>query len=353
MIKKFRFLLIAALAALPLASAQDLTGAGASFPFPLYSTMFDAYNQETGIQVNYQSIGSGGGQRQLLEQTIDFGGSDAPMTDEALAGAPASEVLGGPNPILHIPAALAAVVPTYNLPGIDQPVRFSGEVLASIYLGEITEWDDERLVELNPDIELPSLPISATYRSDGSGTTSIFVDYLAKVSDRWAEEVSTGPQTSISWPTGFGARGNEGVSGLVSQIPGSLGYVSHEYAVANDLGVGTMLNASGNFVEPTLEAVALAADVDLPEDMRATFTNTDNPDGYPIAGFTWVLVYQDQEYGGRSKEQAQLTVDTIRWMITEGQRFNNDLNYAEVVGGAQEGGLRLLDSITYGGEELD
>lgn len=353
----FASLIVAAFAFVSGAVAQDLTGAGATFPFPLYSTMFDAYNQEFGLEVNYQSIGSGGGQRQMLEQTVDFGGSDAPMSDESMAQAPASEHYGGPNPILHIPAALAAVVPTYNwepvAPNPDTPVRFSGEVLADIYLGNITQWNDPALVELNPGIELPDLAISVAHRSDGSGTTSIWVDYLAKVSEQWAEEVSTGSQTSVSWPVGFGGKGNEGVAGLVSQIPGTLGYVSLEYAVANDLGVGTVQNSSGNFIEPTLEAVASAADVELPEDMRATFTNTDNPDGFPIAGFTWILLYQDQDYAGRSMEQAQRTVDLVRWMITDGQEFNEGLNYARVVGAAQEGGLRLLDSVTYGGEDLN
>src|SRR5690606_36345401 len=223
----------------------------------------------------------------MLEQTVDFGGSDSPMTDEALAGAPSSAALGGPNPILHIPAALAAVVPTYNFeplaPNPDAPLRFSGEVLADIFLGNITNWSDPRLAELNPDVDLPDLEITVAHRSDGSGTTSIFVDYLAKVSEQWARDVSEGPQTSVAWPVGFGGRGNEGVSGLVSQIPGSIGYVAHEYAVANGLGIGVMQNASGNFVEPTLESVAAAADVELPADMRATFTNTDNPEGYPIA----------------------------------------------------------------------
>lgn len=338
-------------------SAQELTGAGASFPYPLYSTMFDAYDQEFDIEVNYGSIGSGGGQRQMLEQTVDFGGSDAPMSDESMSAAPESSVAGGPNPVLHVPAALAAVVPTYNFEPLrenpEEPLRFSGEVLADIYLGNVTTWNDPALQELNPGADLPDLEISVAHRSDGSGTTSIFVDYLAKVSDEWAAEVSTGTQTSVSWPVGFGGRGNEGVAGLVSQIPGSIGYVSHEYAVANDLGVGTVRNSSGNFIEPSLEAVATAADVELPDDMRATFTNTDNPDGFPIAGFTWVLVYQDQDYGGRSQERAQQTVDLIRWMITDGQRFHNDLNYAEVVGAARDGGLRLLDSITYGGDDLD
>lgn len=355
--KKLIVSVVAGLTLFSAAVAQDLTGAGATFPFPLYSKMFNEYEKLTGLQVNYQSIGSGGGQRQMLEQTVDFGGSDAPMTDESLAQAPASSAYGGPNPILHIPAALAAVVPTYNFeplsPNPAEPLRFSGAVLADIFLGNITNWSDPRLQALNPDIALPELEITVVHRSDGSGTTSIFVDYLAKVSEQWAREVSSGSQTSVSWPVGNGGKGNEGVAGLVSQIPGAIGYVSLEYAVANGLGVGIVQNSSGNFVDPTLDAVAAAADVELPEDMRATFTNTDNPEGWPIAGFTWILVYQDQNYKGRSMEQAQRTVDLIRWMITDGQQYNNALNYAQVLGAARDGGLRLLDTITYGGEALE
>lgn len=344
------------LAAAP-ALAQDLTGAGASFPFPLYSTMFAEYDDVTGLQVNYQSIGSGGGQRQILEQTVDFGGSDAPMTDESMAEAPSSDAYDGPNPILHVPATLAAVVPSYNFEPIAEnpaePLVLSPDVLADIFLGQITSWQDPRITELNEGVELPDLAISVAHRSDGSGTTSIFVDYLGKVSETWASEVSTGPQTAVDWPAGFGGNGNEGVAGLISQIPGTLGYVSLEYAVENELGVASMINASGNVVAPTLDAVALAADVELPEDMRATFTNTDNPDGWPISGFSWVLVYQDQDYAGRSQEQAQRTVDLIAWMITEGQAFANDLNYAEIRGAAQDGGFDLLAKITYGDEPLE
>lgn len=339
------------------ALAQDMTGAGASFPFPLYSTMFDAYADATGIEVNYQSIGSGGGQRQMIEQTVDFGGSDAPMSDASMSDAPVSDALGGSNPILHVPATLAAVVPSYNFEPVAEnpaePIVFSPDVLADVFLGTITHWQDPRIVELNPDVALPDLDITVAHRSDGSGTTSIFVDYLGKVSERWAEEVSTGPQTSVDWPTGFGGNGNEGVAGLIEQIPGSLGYVSLEYAAQNDLGVASMINAAGNEVRPSLDAVASAADVELPEDMRATFTNTDNPDGWPIAGFSWVLVYQDQAYAGRTREQAQRTVDLIAWMITEGQAFANDLNYAEIRGAAQEGGFDQLRRVTYDGQPLE
>lgn len=357
MIKHVTAALSALLIAAAPAMAQDLTGAGATFPFPLYATMFDAYVDATGLEVNYQSIGSGGGQRQMLEQTVDFGGSDAPMTDESMAEANESDALGGPNPILHVPATLAAVVPSYNFEPVtenpEEPLVLSPDVLADIFLGAITNWQDPRIAELNEGVELPNLDISVAHRSDGSGTTSIFVDYLGKVSDAWASEVSTGPQTAVDWPVGFGGNGNEGVAGLIDQIPGTLGYVSLEYAVENELGVASMVNAAGNVVAPTLDAVALAADVPLPEDMRATFTNTDNADGWPIAGFSWVLVYQDQDYAGRSQEQAQQTVDLIAWMITEGQAFANDLNYAEIRGAAQEGGFAQLAKITYGDEPLE
>jgi phosphate transport system substrate-binding protein len=228
----------------------------------------------------------------------------------------------------------------------------SGEVVADIFLGNITEWSDPAITELNPDVEIPDLPITVAHRSDGSGTTSIFVDYLGKVSEQWASEVSTGPQTSVQWPTGIGGDGNAGVTNIVAQTPGAIGYVGLEYAVENNVAYTNMINASGETVEPTLEAVAAAADTELPDDLRATFTDSDNPAAWPIAGFTWVVMYEDQNYGERTQEQAQQTLDLVRWMITEGQQYNNELNYGQLADSTQERALELLDGVTYGGEPL-
>lgn len=310
--------------------------------------MFAAYNEEFGIQVNYQAIGSGGGRSALLDQTVDFAGTDAAFSDEELADAPGT--------ILHIPTASGAVVLGYNFaPLAEEPeggLTLSGEVVADIFLGNITEWSDPAIAELNPGAELPDLPITVAHRSDGSGTTAIFVDYLAKVSEQWASEVSTGPQTSVSWPTGIGGDGNAGVTNIIAQTPGAIGYVALEYAIENNVTYANMINAAGNTVEATLDAVAAAADVEMPADLRATFTNSENPDAWPVAGFTWVVMYEDQNYAGRSRERAQQTLDLIRWMITDGQRFNNPLNYGQITGFPQERALELLDGVNYGGQPL-
>lgn len=341
---------LALLASLSLgaAFAQDLNGAGASFPDPLYQEMFSAYNEEFGIQVNYQAIGSGGGRSALLDQTVDFAGTDAAFSDEELADAPGT--------ILHIPTASGAVVLGYNFsPLAEAPeggLVLDGQTVADIFLGNITEWTDPAIAELNPGAELPDLPITVAHRSDGSGTTAIFVDYLSKVSEQWASEVSTGPQTSVEWPTGIGGDGNAGVTNIVAQTPGAIGYVGLEYAVENNVSYTNLVNAAGNTVEATLEAVAAAADTELPDDLRGTFTNSDNPEAWPIAGFTWVVMYEDQNYAGRSQEQAQQTLDLVRWMITDGQQYNNPLNYGQLAESTQARALELLGGVTYGGQPL-
>ena len=334
--------------ALSFAFAQDINGAGATFPDPLYQKMFSVYNQNFGIQVNYQAIGSGGGRSALLDQTVDFAGTDAFFGDDELASAPGQ--------ILHVPMAEGAVVLAYNFaPLAEAPADglvLDGPTVANIFLGNITQWTDPAIAQLNPNATLPDLPITVAHRSDGSGTTSIFVDYLAKVSEQWASDISTGPETSVSWPVGIGGDGNPGVASIVGDTPGAIGYVGLEYAEANNLAYTDLINAAGNTVQPTLDAVAAAADVQLPDDLRATFTNSDTPAAWPIAGFTWITLYQDQNYAGRSQAQAQQTVNLVNWMLTEGQQYNNALNYGQITGNAQSRAEEILGTVTYGGQAL-
>ena len=276
------------------AKEVELIGAGATFPYPLYSKMFDVYNKEYGVKVNYQAIGSGGGIRQLINKTVDFGGSDAIMSDKDLAEASA--------PVLHIPTCAGAVVVTYNLPGNPQ-LRFTPDVIADIFLGKISKWNDRRISAINPGAKLPDTNITVVHRSDGSGTTFIFSDYLSKVSREWKEKVGTG--TSLNWPAGLGGKGNPGVAGLVKQTPGSIGYVELIYALQNKMPYGMVKNKKGKFVTATIASTSLAADTNLPDDMKVSLTDTDAPEGYPISGFTWILVYKDQNYAEKSEEKAK------------------------------------------------
>ena len=343
-----RILMTALLMAAPAAAAQTITGAGASFPNPLYTKMFAEYAKLGGVQVNYQSVGSGAGQRQILAQTVDFGGTDAPLTNEQLASAP------GGNRILHVPTALGSVVPTYNVPGVTTKLRFDGPLLADIYLGKVRSWNDARLVPLNPGVTLPNLPITVVRRSDGSGTTAIFVDYLAKVSPEWAERVSKGPQTSVNWPVGIGAPQNAGVAGQVRNTPGGIGYVEVAYARQNKLGYGLVRNAAGRFVDGgDLKTVSAAAGgAPLPADARVSITNTRAANGYPISGFTWVMVYRQQQYGNRTRAQAKAVADLLWWMTHEGQQYNEDLDYGRLPEVAQARAEALIRSIRFGDTAL-
>lgn len=328
-----------------LASAQqvNLTGAGATFPYPLYATMFDAYQKETGVRVNYQSIGSGGGQRQLQEKTVNFGASDAPLTDEQMADYPGK--------VLHVPTALGAVVATYNLPGLEAPLNLTGDILAKIFLGQITRWDDEALVEINEGVTLPPLPITVARRSDGSGTTFAFVEYLSKVSPEWKEKVGVG--TAVEWPTGLGGKGNEGVTGLVRQTPGAIGYVELIYAVQNKLPYASMQNQSGKFIVPELASVEAAGEIDdFPADTRVSLTDTPNPDGYPITTLTWILVYEDQEISAKSQAEAKALADLLWWMTHEGQEQNEKLDYGRLPDVAVERSEALIQGMKYQGQPL-
>jgi phosphate transport system substrate-binding protein len=314
----------------------ELIGAGATFPYPLYSKMYDVYHKEYGVKVNYQAIGSGGGIRQLISKTVDFGGSDAIMSDKDLAEASA--------PVLHIPTCAGAVVLTYNLTG-DPQLRFTPDVIADIFLGKISKWNDRRISAINPGAKLPDMNITVVHRSDGSGTTFIFSDYLSKVSNEWKEKVGRGP--SLNWPAGLGGKGNPGVAGLVKQTPGSIGYVELIYALQNKMPYGMVKNKKGKFVTATIASTSHAAETNLPDDMKVSLTDTDAPEGYPISGFTWILVYKELNYAGRSEEKAKELVKLLWWMTHEGQKNAEPLHYAPLSKKAVENAEKLIKSISY------
>jgi phosphate transport system substrate-binding protein len=323
------------------AKKDELIGAGATFPYPFYSKVFDAYNKEKGIKVNYQSIGSGGGIKQLQNKTVDFGASDAPMSDEELSKSPA--------PIVHIPTCLGAVIITYNLPG-NPTLKFTPEILVDVFLGKITKWNDKGIADINAGVKLPDLPISIVHRSDGSGTTYIFSDYLSKVSATW--NTKPGKGKSLDWPVGLGAKGNEGVSGLIKQTPGSIGYVELVYALQNKMPAASLKNKAGNFVEASLKSSSAAAAIDLPADMRVSLTNTDAPDGYPICSFTYLLVYKNQSYNNRKEDAAKATVNLVNYVIHNGQKYAETLGYAPLPDPAVKKAEEILKSINYNNTPL-
>ena len=296
----------------------QINGAGATFPYPIYSKWFSEYQKlHPNVKINYQSIGSGGGIKQLSAQTVFFGASDGPMSDAQLKAAP--------GPILHFPTVLGGVVPVYNVAGVAQPLRFTGEVLANIYLGKITKWNDAAIAKVNPGVRLPAADIAVVHRSDGSGTTYIWCDYLSKVSPEYKQKV--GVATSVSWPAGVGAKGNEGVSGLVKQTPGAIGYVELIYALHSNIPFGSVQNKAGEFVTASLQSVtAAAAGVTMPDDFRVSITNADGKDAYPIASFTWLLYYQSPT----DKVRGHIMVDFLKWALTDGQKFAPDLGYAQL-----------------------
>jgi len=294
-----------------------INGAGATFPYPIYSKWFSEYGKlHENVQINYQSIGSGGGIRQVTAQTVFFGATDGPMTPEQLQAAPSK--------ILHFPTVLGAVVPVYNVEGVSE-LKFSGPVLADIFLGKITKWNDAAIAKLNPGVNLPVADITVVHRSDGSGTTYIFVDYLAKLSSEWKEKV--GIATSVNWPVGVGGKGNEGVAGLVKQTPGAIGYVELIYALQNKISYGTVQNSAGEFVRASVESVtacASAAVKSMPKDFRVSITNAPGQGVYPISSFTWLLVYENP----KDKVQAKAFVDFMKWALSDGQKFAPELGYA-------------------------
>ena len=319
-----------------------LTGAGATFPFPFYSQLISDYANKTEIKVTYGSIGSGGGVRSLKDKVVDFGATDGFLTDEQAAEFAA--------PIVHIPTCLGAVVLAYNLPGITS-LKMKNDVLTKIFLGEITKWNDGQIKADNPDVNLPDLNISVIYRSDGSGTTHIFSDYMSKISAKWAKDIGAGK--ALNWPVGMGAKGNPGVAGTIQQTEGAFGYIGSEYAFAQKLPHVLLQNSSGNFVEPSLKSVSAAASGEVPTDTRIMLTNSNNPEAYPISGFTWIILYKEQAYGDRSREQAEETVKFLDWMISpEAQAIAQKVDYAPLPEKTVALAKSILQSITYNGEAI-
>ncbi len=324
--RRLILLLLCALVALPVVGQTTLNGAGATFPYPMYSKWFSEYHKlHADIQVNYQSIGSGGGIRQVTEGTVDFGASDMPMTDGQLAEAQTKRK----TKILNIPSVLGADVPAYNIPGVSGEVKFTPDTLAGIFLGRITKWNDKAITSVNPGVNFPDKPIIVVHRSDGSGTTFIWTDYLSKISADWESKV--GRNTSVQWPIGLGGKGNEGVAGSIRQLPGAIGYVELIYAVQNNISYGSVKNSAGNFVKASLDSVtaAAASSPKMPADFRVSITNAPGKDAYPISSFTWLLVPQQSKDAARGK----ILADFLNWMVTDGQKMTAALSYAPLPDG--------------------
>ena len=315
------------------ASAQMLlNGAGATFPYPIYSKWFDEYAKvDPSVRFNYQSIGSGGGQKQILAQTVDFGASDGPMSDDNLAKAPGK--------ILHIPTVAGADVVAYNLPG-NPALKFGADTIAGVFLGQIKKWNDPKITALNPGAKLPDQEIVVVHRSDGSGTTYIWTDYLSKISPEWKSKVGT--NTSVNWPTGIGGKGNEGVAGQIKQTPGALGYVELIYAIQNKMPYAEVKNSAGEFVKPSLESIIAAmATAQIPDDFRFSITNAPGKDAYPIAGGTWLLVYEQQKDPAKGKK----LVEFLKWAAKNGEKMARDLQYAPLPDSLQQRVLKRIDEI--------
>jgi phosphate transport system substrate-binding protein len=315
--RKLVLLLVCVLLAMPVLGQTTLNGAGATFPAPMYSKWFSEYHKShSDVQVNYQPIGSGGGIRQVTSGTVDFGASDMPMTDKQLQDSKVK--------ILNVPTVLGAVVPAYNIPGVSGEVRFTPEALAGIFLGKISKWNDKALASANPGVNFPDKDIIVVHRSDGSGTSFIFTDYLSKVSPDWKNQV--GADTSVKWPVGMGGKNNEGVAGLIRQLSGSIGYVELIYAVQNNIPYGSVRNSSGAFVKASLDGVtaAAASAPKMPADFRVSITNAPGKDAYPISSFTWLLIPAQSKDAAKGK----ILADFLNWMVTDGQKMTSALSYA-------------------------
>lgn len=322
--------------------AGTLLGAGSTFVYPLFSKQFSEYNKLSGLKINYQSIGSGGGILQLTNKTVDFGDSDAPLTEEQ------AQKMG--VPVLHIPMCSGAVVISYNLPEIKDTLKLNPQVLADIFLGKITKWNDPKIAAINSGVKLPATDIVIAHRSDGSGTTNIFTDYLSKINDEWKTKVGKG--TSVNWPQGLGGKGNEGVAGLVKQTPGGIGYIELAYAVQNKMSFAKIQNKSGSFITPNIASTSAAGNVQLPPDSKIFLGNTAAADGYPISGFTWALIYQEQNYNNRSQDKAQNLLKLLWWNIHDGQQYCQGLHYAPLSPAAVSVAEAILKSATFNGKSL-
>ena len=322
--------------------AVELSGAGATFPLPFYHVIFENFANLNGDVVAYGGIGSGGGVRNLRDEIVDFAGSDAFLTNQEMAEMP---------PVIHVPSCMGAVVLAYNLPGLTE-LNLSGDVIADIFLGEITCWNDERIKVLNPGTTLPDATILPVYRSDGSGTTFVFTDYLSKVSEHWKN--TSGSGKSVNFPIGQAAKGNPGVAGVIAQTAYSIGYVGSEYAFAQGIPYATLKNAHGEWVKPTPESISLAASGDIPTDTRTSITNSLAEGAYPISCFTWIIIYQEQNYGRRSEEQALATLDLLRYILSdEAQQITSEVHYAPLPQKAIELSLRNLQQVTFDGKPLN
>lgn len=321
---------------------NTLLGAGSTFVYPLFSKLFSEYNKTTGLKVNYQSIGSGGGILQLTNKTVDFGDSDAPLNEEQ------SKKIGAD--VLHIPMCSGAVVLSYNLPELKDTLKLNPEIIANIFLGNIKSWNDVQIAEVNTGVQLPNTPIVIAHRSDGSGTTNIFTTYLSAVNPEWSSKVGKG--SSINWPAGLGGKGNEGVAGLVKQTPGAIGYVELAYAIQNKMSFAKLQNKSGNFITPTVASTSAAGNIQIPADAKVSLSNTEAANGYPISGFTWALIYKEQKYNDRSQDRATKLVKLLWCNIHEGQQFCNGLNYAPLSPAALSVAETILKSATYDGKTV-
>ncbi|SFE59305.1 phosphate ABC transporter substrate-binding protein PstS [Sunxiuqinia elliptica] len=320
----------------------SLTAAGATFPMPYYNLVFKDYTKETDVLVTYGGIGSGGGIRSLKDKVVDFGATDAFLSDAKLAEMPGD--------VVHIPTCIGAVVIAYNLPGVDE-LKLSDKLLEKIFMGEITNWNDPALKSNNEGVNLPDLEITFVHRSDGSGTTHIFSDYMSKVSNKWAEEVGAGK--SLKWPVGMGAKGNPGVAGTISQTEGAIGYIGSEFAFAQKIQTAKVQNSSGEYIEPSIASISAAAQGEIPADTRVMLTNSSDPASYPISGFTWIILYKDQAYDGRSQAQAKGTLEFLDWLISEkAQGQAEKVNYAPLPEAAVAKAKAILRSVSYGGEKI-
>ncbi len=321
--------------------AQELSGAGATFPLPYYNVVFEQFGQVNGDQVAYGGIGSGGGVRNLRDKIVDFAGSDAFLSDKEMAEM---------APVVHIPTCMGAVVVVYNLDGINE-LKLSGDIIADIFAGEIKMWNDERLAALNPGIELPSEAIIPVYRSDGSGTTFVFTDYLAKVSPMWASKYGAGK--SVNFPSGQAAKGNPGVAGVIKQTKNTIGYVGSEYAFAQKIPYARIKNQRGEFVLPSSTTISAAASGEIPADTRCSITNSAAVGAYPISTFTWMIIYKEQKYSDRTKEQAEAILDLLKYILSdEAQRITSEVHYAPLPAKAKELSITNLKTVTYDGVSI-
>jgi phosphate transport system substrate-binding protein len=322
--------------------SNTLLGAGSTFVYPLFSKLFAEYNKINGLRINYQSIGSGGGILQLTNKTVDFGDSDAPLNDEQ------SQKIG--VPVLHIPMCAGAVVLSYNLPELKDAIKLTPDLLANIFLGKIKKWNDPRISAVNKGLKFPDMPIVIAHRADGSGTTNIFTTYLSKVNPEWNTKVGKG--SSVNWPAGLGGKGNEGVAGLVKQTPGSIGYIELAYAVQNKMSFASLQNKTGKFITPNVESTSAAGNIQLPADSKISLTNTEAADGYPISGFTWEIIYKEQNYNNRSLDKATKLINLLWWNIHDGQKFCEPLNYAPLSKAAVIVAENILKSATFDGKRV-